>query len=127
MGVWIELGHHVSLAFPYGVGPIRIAEVALRQSGLSGALMPVQRRDHEPFDANLCPIRRTLRAALRHRLDAAWRLHVLVRRRTREISGGDLCRRAIAVVARLRRVVRAVTPDLASPRRVRADGAAVAA
>ncbi len=64
------------------------------------------------------PHRRAFRAACRHRADAAVDLHVLVRRRARQIHRRDLFGRAIAVAARLRGAARAVADDLAAARRV---------
>ena len=73
------------------------------------------------------PSGRALRAAGRHRPDAAVGLHVLVRRCAGQIHGRDLFGRAIAVAARLRGAGRAVADDLAASRRVHPAGTAVAA
>lgn len=70
---------------------------------------------------------RALRAAGRHRPDAAVGLHVLVRRCAGQVHGRDLFGRPIAVAARLRGARRAFADDMAASRRVHPDGTAVAA
>src|SRR6478672_2021579 len=57
-------------------------------------------------------------AACRYRTDAAVDIHVLVRRRAREVHGRDLFGRAIAVAACLRGAVGAGADDLAASRGV---------
>ena len=70
---------------------------------------------------------RALRAAGRHRPDAAVGLHVLVRRCAGQVHRRDLFGRPIAVAARLRGARRAVADGMAASRRVHAAGTAVAA